>query len=220
MTGPDHAEHSEAIPITVVLADDHPTLRMGLRVLLEQAEDIRVVGEAGDGQEALDRIAATQPSVAVVDCQLPTRSGPEIAGEARRRGWPTRIIALSAFRDERYVRGMIDAGAVGYLLKEEAPTTIAAAVRAAAGGGSWFSPAVAAWVRRDRRPAPSVADLSERELAVLRLVARGQSNKEIARHLGVTDRTVEFHIGNILRKLDLTSRVEAAVWSGQRLPPE
>ncbi|MGQ9677601.1 MAG: response regulator [Chloroflexota bacterium] len=205
--------------IRIVLADDHPALRLGLRVLLEQASGIRVVAEAGDGVEALAQIEALQPDVTVLDCQLPGMAGTEVAAEARRRGLSTRILALSAYRDERYVSGMLAAGAMGYILKEEAPTVIAAAVKAVASGDEWFSPAVAAQVaawRRGERPVG--IDLTDRELAVLRLVADGKANKEIARALKVTERTVEFHVSNLLSKLGVSSRVEAAVWAkDQRL---
>lgn len=200
--------------IRVLLADDHPALRVGLRVLLEQASDVEVVAEAGDGREALEMIEALRPDVAVLDCQLPEMEGTEVAAEIRRRGLQTRVLALSAYRDERYVRGMLAAGAVGYLLKEEAPRVIVAAVQAAAGGEGWFSPEVAAkveaWARGERS---EQAVLTERELEVLRLVAKGRSNKEIAQALKVAERTVEFHVSNILSKLSVASRVEAAVWA-------
>lgn len=200
--------------IRVVLADDHPALRLGIRVLLEQAAGIAVVGEAGDGREALEQIVALQPTVAVVDCQMPSLSGPEIAAEVRRRGLSSRLVALSAYRDERLVRGMIGAGAVGYLLKEEAPGTIVAAVRAAAAGQGWFSASVAAWIGRSTgKKAIDPNDLTERERVVLHLVAMGKTNKEIGRRLGITERTIGFHIGNVLRKLGMGSRVEAALWA-------
>ncbi|MBI2954944.1 MAG: response regulator transcription factor [Chloroflexi bacterium] len=203
--------------IRVLLADDHPALRVGLRVLLEQAPDVEVVGEAGDGRAALDQVQKLRPDVAVLDCQLPEIPGTEVAAEIRRRGLATRVLALSAYRDEKYVRGMMKAGAVGYLLKDEAPKVIAAAVQAAARGESWFSPEVAArvaaWQRGELSEQP---DLTERELEVLRLVAKGKANKEIAYALNVTERTIEFHVGNILSKLGVASRVEAAIWLKDR----
>lgn len=203
--------------IRVLLADDHPALRVGLRVLLEQASDVEVVGEAGDGREALEQIEALRPDVAVLDCQLPEIQGTEVAAEIRRRGLATRVLALSAYRDEKYVRGMMKGGAIGYLLKDEAPRVIVAAVQAAARGESWFSPEVAArvaaWQRGEMSEQP---DLTERELEVLRLVARGKANKEIACALNVTERTIEFHVGNILSKLGVASRVEAALWLKDR----
>ena len=149
-----------------------------------------------------------QSGVAVLDCQLPVLDRTEVTQEIRRRGLPVRVLALSAYDDERYVRGMLEAGAVGYLLKEEAPETIVAAVWAAARGEGYFSPLVAAWTRGERP-----AGLTEWEVEVVRLVAEGMSNKEIAQALSVSVRTVGFHVGNILEKLGVASRVEAAVWA-------
>lgn len=199
--------------IRVLLADDHPALRFGLRVLLEQAPDIQVIGETGDGIETLAQIEALRPEVVVLDCELPGMEGTAVAAEARRRGLATRVVALSAHADERYVRGMIDAGAVGYLLKEEAPGVIVAAVRAAAKGEGWFSPAVAtqvaAWARGDR--ASPAAELNERERSLLRLVANGKTNKEISRAMRISEKTVEKYLSELFDKLHVASRVEAAV---------
>ncbi len=202
--------------IHVLLADDHPTLRLGLRVLLERAPDIEVVAEAESGEAALAKILALQPDVAVLDCQLPGLSGPEVAREVRRRGLPTRVLALSAYRYEHYIRGMLEAGAVGYLLKEEAPGAIVEAVRRAAQGGMTFSPGVAEVARAILEGTGEVPRLTERERKVLALMAEGLSNKEIALKLKITERTVEFHVGNILRKLGVASRVEAVVRAKER----
>ncbi|MDA8217743.1 MAG: response regulator transcription factor [Dehalococcoidales bacterium] len=208
------SDEASVTDISVILADDHPALRIGLRVLLEQTPGVSVVAEAGDGEAALASIVELRPRVAVLDCRLPGRSGAEVAAEVRRQGLPTAVLALSAYSDDQHVLAMLDAGATGYLVKEEAPAAIVTAVRAVAGGQTWFSPAVAnkaqAWARGER--AGAIA-LTERESAVLRLLARGKSNKQIARALTVTERTVEFHVGNVLAKLDVTSRVEAAVWA-------
>lgn len=201
-------------PTTILLADDHPALRIGVRVLLDQAPDLVVVGEAGDGGRALELIAARRPAVTLLDCQLPGLTGAAVAAEVQRQGLPTRILAFSAYRDERYVREMLRAGAVGYLLKEEIPEVLLSAVRAVGRGEGWFSPAVAAWVAGFARPAPTTAArLTDRELAVLRLVTQGKTNKEIAASLTVAERTVEFHLSNVLAKLGVDSRVKAAVWA-------
>ncbi|RLC98281.1 MAG: DNA-binding response regulator [Chloroflexi bacterium] len=199
----------------VLLADDHPALRLGLRVLLERAPDVELVGEAEDGEEALALIEKLQPDVVVLDCELPEMEGVEVAQEIRRRDLPVRVLALSSYDDERYVRGMLDAGAVGYLLKDEAPQAIVAAVRAAARGEGYFSPAVAAKVTawsRGERP----GGLTEREVEVLTLVAEGLPNKQIASQLQVAERTVNFHVSNILHKLGAASRVEATVWAKEQ----
>ena len=202
--------------IRVLLADDHPTLRLGLRVLLERAPDIEVVAEAESGEAALAKILALQPDVAVLDCQLPGLSGPEVAREVQRRGLPTRILALSAYRYEHYIRGMLEAGAVGYLLKEEAPGAIVEAVRRAAQGGMSFSPGVAEVARAILEGTGEVPRLTEREREVLALMAEGLSNKEIGARLGFSERTAAFHVGNILQKLGATSRTEAVVRAKER----
>jgi len=171
--------------IRVLLADDHPTLRLGLRVLLEREPDIEVVAEAESGEEALAKILALQPDVAVLDCQLPGLSGPEVAREIGRRGLGVRVLALSAYRYEHYVRGMLEAGAVGYLLKEEAPEAIVEAIRSAARGGMYFSPGIADVVRAIREGKSSVG-LTKQEMEILGLMAEGLSNKEIAFRLGLS----------------------------------
>ena len=130
--------------IRVLLADDHPALMIGLRVLLDRAPDVEVVSETEDGPSALAAVKALAPDVAVLDCQLPGMSGAQVAAEIQRRGLPTRVLALSAYTDDRFIYAMLEAGAVGYLLKEEAPGTIVQAVRAAARGEAQFSPPVAA----------------------------------------------------------------------------
>lgn len=198
--------------IRVVLVDDHPALRLGLKVLLEHAPDVELVGEAEEGQEALALIESTQPDVVVLDCELPGMAGMEVAQEIQRRGLPTRVVALSAYDGERYVHGMLEAGARGYLLKEEAPETVVKAVQAVARGEEWYSQQVMskviAWARGEHP-----AGLTAREVEVLRLVVEGLSNKEIAHRLEVAERTVQFHVSNILQKLGAASRVEAAVWA-------
>ncbi len=202
-------------PIRVLLADDHPVLRVGLRALLEQEPDIVVVGEASSGEEALTRVASLRPDVVVLDCQMPDRSGPEVARQMRQRGLSGRVLALSAYQTDAYIREMLEAGAAGYLLKEEAPEVIVRAIREVARGGEYFSPAVAAkaaaWARGERP-----GGLTERELEVLRCMAEGLSNKEIAARLHMTERTVAFHVSNILQKLGVASRVEAVVWAKDR----
>ncbi len=203
--------------IRVLLADDHPALRVGLRVLLDQAPDVEVVGEAGSGEEALAQIETLQPDVAVLDCLLPSLAGAEVAAKVQRQGLPTRVLALSAYEDEKYVRGMLEAGAVGYLLKSEAPERIVAAVRAAARGEGYFSPAVAAqmaaWVRGEGREG---AGLTERELEVLRLMARGWDNRRIAQELVISEGTVKNHVTNIYAKLGVRSRAGAVAWAWQQ----
>jgi DNA-binding NarL/FixJ family response regulator len=204
--------------IRVLLADDHPALRMGLRVLLDRAPDIEVVGEADDGEAALALIESLQPDVAVLDCQLPGIEGAAVAQEVARRGWPVRVVALSAYDDDRYLAGMLAAGAMGYLLKNEAPVQIVAAVQAVMHGELLWTPEQQVRVERWQAEVARVRDsLTDREREVLRCVADGLSNKEIAQALHITVRTADFHVSNILRKLSVISRVEAAVWAQAHL---
>jgi len=181
---------------------------------LNRVPELAVVGEAESGEAALALLETLAPDVAVLDCQLPGLEGAAVAATARQRGWPVRILALSAYDDDRYLYEMWAAGAVGYLLKNEAPGQIVAAVLAAARGAFLWS---AEQERRARRWQAEVArlraSLTDREREVLLQMVAGLSNKEIAVALGVTERTVEFHVGNLLRKLGVISRGEAAVWA-------
>jgi DNA-binding NarL/FixJ family response regulator len=196
--------------IRVFLADDHPPLRMGLRVLLEQAQDMRVIGESGDGHDALAQIENLRPDIAVIDCLLPGLEGIELAAEIKRRGLPTRVFALSSYAEERYVRGMLDADAIGYLLKEEAPEHIVEAVRAAARGEPRYSAKISKmltlWAQGDRP-----YELSKRDLELLRCLVAGKANKEIAAELGLSDKTIEKYLGELFKKMAVATRVEAAV---------
>jgi DNA-binding NarL/FixJ family response regulator len=200
-------------PVRVLLADDHPAMRIGLRVLLDQAPDIEVIAETGDGEETLAQIEALQPDVVVLDCQLPGLSGIEVAARVKEQDISVHLLALSAHDSPKYQWGMLEMGAAGYLLKDEAPIKIVAAVRAVAQGQQlwtaeqfirarhWQQEVQARWL-----------DLTNQEKKVLALIAGGKSNKEISQELNVTARTVEFHVSNILSKLGVTSRLEAAIW--------
>jgi DNA-binding NarL/FixJ family response regulator len=204
--------------IKVVLADDHPALRAGIKGMLEKA-DIEVVGEAGDGDKALRLAERLVPDVLVLDAVMPGLRAPQVIHRLRETCPDVRVLVLTAYDDNELVFGLLEAGAVGYVLKEEALETIEAAVRAAAQGKSWLSPKVAAKVMKKalgQEEAEEAIPLSERELEVLRLVAKGLTNKEIAWVLKVKERTVVFHVSNILKKLGVASRVEAAVWAKER----
>ncbi|MBN2007496.1 MAG: response regulator transcription factor [Anaerolineae bacterium] len=210
--------HKMTDPIRVLLADDHPALRFGLRVLLDREADITVVGEADDGTQALSLVETCAPAVVVLDCQLPGMDGVTVAQTLRQRTAPVRVVALSAYDDDRYLAGMAGAGALAYLLKNEAPGQIAAAVRAAASGQSQWTADQRARIERWQAEVARVRDgLTGRECEVLLLITDGLSNKEIAQALSITVRTSDFHVSNILRKLDVISRVEAAVWAKEHL---
>jgi DNA-binding NarL/FixJ family response regulator len=159
------------------------------------------------------QIEALQPDVAVLDCRLPGLAETEVAQEIRRQGLPTHVLALSSYDDDRYVRGMLEAGAVGYLLKEEAPETIVAAMRGAARGDRLWTAEQFARARRWREEEQERWErLTERERAVLSLVAARGSNKRVAHEMGISEKTVEYHVTNILGKLGVGSRSEAIVW--------
>ena len=210
--------------IRVLLADDHPALRVGLRVLLDRDPEIVVVGEADDGAATLALVETQFPDVVVLDCQLPGKEGALVAEELRARNSappvpvPVRVVALSAYDDDGYLAGMAQAGAVGYLLKNEAPGRIVAAVQAAARGETLWTDAQLARIARWQVDVAQLREsLTPREREVLALVSDGLSNKEIAQALYITVRTTDFHVSNILRKLDAVSRVEAAVWAKEHL---
>ncbi len=204
--------------ITVLLIDDHPPIRVGMRVLLDHHDDIEVVGEATDGASALALHDALHPDVMVLDCQLPDQDGPSVAETLRARGSDSRVLALSAYSDERYVRGMLAAGAIGYMLKSEAAETIVAAVRATAEGRAFFSASIAAQLaslaRSDDGGSTLPDDVQQptaREMEVLQQLATGRTNLQIARELGIAERTVRFHVENLFGRLNVDNRVEAVV---------
>lgn len=211
--------------IRILLVDDHPALRIGLRILLEQAPDIEVVGEASTGTEALALILAKQPDVVVLDCQLPEMDGISVAREIQRRGLCTRILALSSYDEIEYVRGMVETGAVGYLLKNEAPSVIVSAVHATE-KQKWFSPSIAAHIvtlmenEKQKKLVPTHQNLANgataREQEVLERLAKGWTNGQIAKSLVITKRTVAYHIENLLNKLDASNRTEAVVQAIRR----
>lgn len=206
------------VSIRVVLADDHPVVRRGIRSLLEQAPDVAVVGEASDGAEALRLVETLAPDVLLLDMEMPGLSGVDVARRLHAAEAPVRVLALSAYDDEQYIFGLLDSGAAGYLTKDEAPTTIVEAVRGVAHGEEgWISRRAAAKIVHRRRHAleAATASLSDREREVLRLVARGLSNSEIADTLFIAEGTVKNHVTHIYAKLDLRTRAEAVAWAWQ-----
>lgn len=196
----------------VVLAEDHPITRAGIRNLLEKAADIDVVGEAGDGSETLRLVRELAPDVLLLDMELPGLKGVEVARQLQAAHAPVRILALSAYDDKEYIRGLLSSGAAGYLTKEEAPEAILDAVRGVARGEhGWLSRQVAAqladWTQQEADP----GGLTRRESEVLELVVEGKTNQEIGLALGISEKTVEKHLEAVYAKLGVASRVEAAV---------
>lgn len=202
-------------PIRVVIADDHPIVRSGIRDLLQRAMDIQVVGEASTGKEALTLVEETVPDVLLLDMELPDMKGVEVARQLQQRGSSIKILVLSAHDEPLYIHELIEAGAVGYLVKEEAPQVIVDAVRGIASGEQgWVSRTVAAqmvsWMRGEEEGA---IKFTPREMDVLRLVTEGKTNQNIAALLWISEKTVEKYLYTIFQKLGVSSRTEVAVYA-------
>ncbi len=210
-------------PIRVLLVDDQALFREGLRTLLDLQPDLEVVGEAGDGREALEQVARLRPDVTLMDLRMPVLDGATATREIHARGLSTRVIVLTTFDDDETVFDGLRAGAVGYLLKDVPSGKLVEAIRAAARGESFLQPSVAAKVvaeftRLSERPAGRAAanatlvePLSARELEILGLLAGGASNREIAERLFIAEGTAKNHITNILGKLGVRDRTRAAL---------
>ena len=207
----------ERVTIRVVVADDHKVVRAGIRELLADEPDIEVVGEARDGREAVELALAQRPDVIVMDINMPELSGVEATRQIRTAAPGVRVLALTAYQDDPYIYGLLDAGASGYILKTAEGQEIVRAVRATAAGQAAIDPAVAPrLIARLTQPSAQTDALTERELAVLRLAARGQTNKQIGVALQISDRTVQNHLANIYAKLNVASRTEAVTVGLQR----
>ena len=208
--------------IRVVIADDHHITRAGIRSALEHVPDIAVIGEASDGAEAYHLAQALKPDVLLLDVEMPRMTGVEVAAQLRKLGSPVRILVLSAYDDEEYVYGLLDTGAAGYLMKEEAnPDLIVEALRGVAhdDGDLWISSSLATQLiqRKLKRKPTHTGMLSERELAVLKLVALGHDNQAIADMLFISKHTVKNHIDKIKnQKIGVRTRTELAAWAWQQ----
>ncbi len=201
------------MPIRLLLVDDHAVVRQGLRMFLGLDPEFEIVGEAANGARALELARQLQPDVVLMDLLMPVMDG-ITATEAIRRELPDiEVVALTSVLEDEKVVGAIRAGAIGYLLKDAEPAELCRAVKAAAAGEVQLSPRAAARLMREVRVPETPEALTERETEVLRLLARGQSNKEIARHLNISDKTAKTHVGNILAKLGLPGRTQAALYA-------
>jgi DNA-binding NarL/FixJ family response regulator len=199
--------------VRVVLADDHPVARAGIRKFLDRAPDIEVIAEAEDGSQALELAKELKPDVLLLDMEMPELKGLDVARELKESDSEVRILALSTYDDKQYIFGLLSSGAAGYLTKDEVPKTIVEAVRGVARGEKgWVSRRVSAimasWTRGDGLAG---SELTERETEVLKWVVKGKTNLEIGHELGISDKTVEKHLESVFIKLRVASRVEAAV---------
>ncbi len=200
--------------IRVFLVDDHAVLRQGLRLILQAVPEIQVVGEAASGQEALDRVPVVRPDVVLLDISLPDVDGLEVAQRLRDLAPDTRIIMLTVSDNRQDVVRAARAGVRGYILKSADAEEVIQAIREVVKGGAVFPPRLTALLLEAMtRPAPNQVAFTERELAVLRLIARGLGNKEIAARLSLSENTVKTHVRNILSKLNARSRAEAAAYA-------
>jgi DNA-binding NarL/FixJ family response regulator len=205
--------------IRVLLVDDHGVVRRGLRGYLELLEDIEVIGEADNGLTGVELSAALTPDVVLMDLVMPQLDGIAAIGRIKAAQPGVQVVALTSFIEEEKVIAALEAGASGFILKDAEADDVAAAIRAAHNDEVHLDPAAArilAKGMRTRSAAPAVDPLTERELEVLALVGRGLSNKEIATDLGITERTARTHVSNILGKLGLASRTQAALYAVDR----
>jgi DNA-binding NarL/FixJ family response regulator len=209
-------------PIKVLIVDDHALFRRGIAMVLEQEKDIELVGEAGDGAEAVAIVTTTLPDVVIMDVGMPRRGGIEATQQIKDISPHTKVVMLTAHDEEADLYDSIKAGASGYLLKDLPMEEIAAAIRSVQAGQSMISPSMASKLltefatmvkKTDEKPVAAQPRLTEREMEVLRLVAKGRNNRDIAKELFISENTVKNHIRNILEKLQLHSRMQAVVYA-------
>lgn len=202
-------------PLRVLIADDHPIVRAGLRGELAYDEEVELVGEALNGDEALRLARELQPDVLMLDINMPGKKAIQVLKEVKRSLPDCRVLVLTAYGDSGTVLGMLKGGADGYLLKDEDPSVIHDALRALAGGQTWVSQTISEQLLLLTREETNTVGntLTQREQEVLELIVSGKTNAKIAQALSLAERTVEFHVSNLLQKLGVRSRVEAAVWA-------
>jgi DNA-binding NarL/FixJ family response regulator len=207
-------------PLKVLIVDDHDIVRKGLSMLVSRHADLAVVGEAGSAAEAVEKAQDFSPDVVVLDIRLPDGSGIEVCRDIRSQNPDIRVLMLTSYSDEEAIMGSIMAGASGYLLKEIRSQQIVEAIKRVGGGQSLLDPAVTASVleriRRGQGADDRWALLTGREQRILELIAEGQTNREIARQVNLSDKTVKNYVSNILGKLEVSRRSQAAVYMAER----
>lgn len=201
--------------IRVMIVDDHAVVRQGLRMFLGTDAELQIVGEAGDGAEALPLAASLHPDVVLMDLLMPVMDGVDATAVLRRADPDIEVIALTSVLEDRSVVAAIKAGAIGYLLKDTEADELCRAIKAAAAGQVQLSPEAAARLMREVQAPERPEELTEREQDVLRLLAEGHTNKQIALRLRVGESTVKTHVSNVLTKLGVQSRTQAALYAAQ-----
>ncbi|MCC7089225.1 MAG: response regulator transcription factor [Chloroflexi bacterium] len=201
------------MPIRIIIADDHAVVRQGLRMFLGLDEDFEIIGEAQNGAEAVELAHKLHPDVVLMDLLMPVMDGITAIGQIRGELPDVEVIALTSVLEDASVVGAVKAGAIGYLLKDTQSDELRRAIRAAAQGQVQLSPQAAARLMREVRTPESPESLTDRETEVLRLLAAGYANKEIARDLVIGEKTVKTHVSNILAKLGVQSRTQAALYA-------
>jgi DNA-binding NarL/FixJ family response regulator len=199
--------------IDVVIADDHEVVRAGLGQLIATFDGVRLVGVAANGEQAVDACAQKRPAVALIDLEMPTSDGIEATEGILAASPETSVVIFTSFSDRERILRAFDAGAIGYLLKDCDPETLERGIRAAARGLAPIDPKAAAEVLADRATASQVGDLSEREREVLVLVGSGLANKQIARALGISEKTVKGHLTRVFQAIGVQDRTQAALWA-------
>ena len=199
--------------IRIVIADDHRVVRTGLEELIATFDDVEVVGSGVDGQEAVDVCAAALPDVALIDLEMPVLDGIEATQRILSASPATSVIVFTSFSDRERILRALDAGAIGYLLKDAEPDELHRAIRAAVRGEAPLAPKAAAALLAARSSAGLSQDLTDREREVLQLVASGLANKQIARRLGISEKTVKGHLTHVFQAIGVTDRTQAALWA-------
>lgn len=204
-------------PIRVLIVDDHPVVRDGLRGMFDRCDDVTVIGEAADGREAVDRAPALTPDVILMDLRMPGTDGVTAIRELAARGVAAKVLVLTTYDTDSDVLPAIEAGASGYLLKDASPAELRRAIRTAHEGGTVLAPSVASLLMdRVRRPAATAGPLSERELEVLALIAKGRNNREAAAALFISEATVKTHLMHVYAKLEVNDRAAAVAAAYER----
>jgi DNA-binding NarL/FixJ family response regulator len=204
-------------PIRVVLVDDHAVVRTGLEQLLAGTADIAVVGQAGEGAEAIEVVRQTHPDVVLMDLQMPGMDGVEATRKIVDEGLEGEVVVLTSYSDSARIVAALDAGAIGYLLKDADPEDVLDGVRAVSRGESPIHPRVARELLTARGSTTAKIELTPREAEVLGLVRDGLANKQIARRLGISERTVKAHLTSVFQRVGVADRTQAALWAERNL---